>query len=218
MRSLGFAACDDFNGPHPEGYGPRQGTIRDGRRDSTAVAYLRPARSRGNLKVLTDSLVTRIVIENGRATGIEWQRDGATQRLHARREVVICAGAVQSPQVLMLSGIGDAEALRGLGIEVKHALPGVGANYHDHLAAGILMEMSNSESYGISLQGCAARAVGHSWNTPCFAAGHWRATFSKPMPLCARGRISIDPTCRLFSSRRGAIPARFRFRSGTASH
>jgi len=152
MRSLGFQACDDFNAPHPEGYGLRQGTIRDGRRDSTAVAYLRPARSRGNLQVLTDSLVTRIVIENGRATGIEYQRGGATQRLHARREIVICAGAVQSPQVLMLSGIGDAAQLRDLGIEVRHALPGVGANYHDHLAAGILMEMSNSESYGISLK------------------------------------------------------------------
>ena len=216
-RSLGFAACDDFNGPNPEGYGRRQGTIRDGRRDSTAVAYLRPARSRGNLKVLTNSLVTHIVIENGRATGIEWQRDGVPQRLHARREVVICAGAVQSPQVLMLSGIGDEGQLRGLEIEVKYALPGVGANYHDHLAAGILMEMSNSSR---TESRCGPRRAGRgtSLNTPCFAAGHWRATFSKPTPLSARSRISIDPTCRLFSSRRGAIPGRFRFRSGTASH
>ena len=160
MHSLGFKACEDFNGPHPEGYGPRQGTIRDGRRDSTAVAYLRPARSRGNLEVLTDTLVTRIVIENGRATGIAWQRGGAPGRLQARREIVLCAGAVQSPQVLMLSGIGDEAALRGLGIEVTHALPGVGANYHDHLAAGILMEMSNSESYGISLKAAPRGA----WN------------------------------------------------------
>jgi choline dehydrogenase-like flavoprotein len=158
MHSLGFNACDDFNAPHPEGYGPRQGTIRNGRRDSTAAAYLHPARSRRNLQVFTNSLVTRIVIEKGRATGIEWQRDGTTQRLQARREVVICAGAVQSPQVLMLSGIGDEAALRALQIEVKHALPGVGANYHDHLAAGILMEMKNSESYGISLK-AAPRGV-----------------------------------------------------------
>ena len=218
MRSLGFAACDDFNGPHPEGYGPRQGTIRDGRRDSTAVAYLRPARSRGNLEVLTDSLVTRIVIENGRATGIELQRGGTTQRLHARREVVVCAGAVQSPQVLMLSGIGDEEALRGLGIEVKHALPGVGANYHDHLAAGILMEMSNSESYGISLRAAPRGA----WNLHRIRPVSSRATgeqrFRSQRFCAARGRISIDPTCRLSSSRRGAIPERFRFRSGTASH
>jgi choline dehydrogenase len=152
MDQLGFKRCDDFNGPHPEGYGPRQGTIRDGRRDSTAVAYLRPARSRGNLTVLVGSLASRVVIENGKATGVEVQREGDARRIQARREVVVCAGAVQSPQLLMLSGIGDGAALRALGIDVKHSLPGVGANYHDHLAAGIVMEMTNSESYGISLR------------------------------------------------------------------
>ena len=160
MRSVGFKRCEDFNGPDPEGYGPRQGTIRDGRRDSTAAAYLRPARSRDNLKVLTDSLVTRVTIENGRATGIEVWVNGETRRVAARREVVICAGAVQSPQILMLSGIGDGEALRSLGIEVKRALAGVGANYHDHLAAGIFMEMRNSESYGVSLRAAPRGA----WN------------------------------------------------------
>src|SRR6185295_15577609 len=102
MRSLGFQACDDFNAPHPEGYGKRQGTIRDGRRDSTAVAYLRPARTRSNLEVRIDSLVTRIVIENGRAVGVDVERGGQVQRLQASREVVICAGSVQSPQILML--------------------------------------------------------------------------------------------------------------------
>jgi choline dehydrogenase-like flavoprotein len=150
MRSLGFERCDDFNGPHPEGYGPRQGTIRNGRRDSTAVAYLRPARTRPNLEVLTDSLVSRVVIESGRAAAVQFQRGGETRNLQARREVVVSAGAVQSPQVLMLSGIGDGKALQALGIEVERDLPAVGANYHDHLAAGILMEMKNSESYGIS--------------------------------------------------------------------
>ena len=159
MRSLGFKRCDDFNGPHPEGYGRRQGTIRNGRRDSTAAAYLRPARSRHNLKVLTDSLVTRVVIENGRAMAVELQHGGETRRLNARREIVISAGAVQSPQVLMLSGIGDGKALQALGIAVKQDLPAVGANYHDHLAAGILMEMSNSESYGISLRAAPRGAL-----------------------------------------------------------
>ena len=160
MHELGFKYCEDFNGPDPEGYGKRQGTIRDGRRDSTAVAYLRPARARGDLEVRTDSLVTRVVIENGRAVGIEVERGGQVQHLHARREVVVCAGTVQSPQILMLSGIGDGEALRACGIETVHHLPGVGANYHDHLAAGILMEMSNSESYGISLRAAPRGA----WN------------------------------------------------------
>ena len=160
MRSLGFKRCEDFNGPDPEGYGLRQGTIRNGRRDSTAVAYLRPARARGNLEVRTDSLVTRILLENGRAAGVEVERAGQLQRLQARREVVVCAGAVQSPQILLLSGIGDGEALRALGIEARQHLPGVGANYHDHVAAGILMEMSNSESYGISLRAAPRGA----WN------------------------------------------------------
>ena len=160
MRSLSFWRCDDFNGPDPEGYGPRQGTIRNGRRDSTAVAYLRPARARSNLEVRTDSLVTRILVESGRASGVEVERSGRLQRLEARREVIVCAGSVQSPQILMLSGIGDGEALRALGIEARHHLPGVGGNYHDHLAAGILMEMSNSESYGISLRAAPRGA----WN------------------------------------------------------
>jgi choline dehydrogenase-like flavoprotein len=159
MASLGFKRCDDFNGPEPEGYGPRQGTIRDGRRDSTAVAFLRPARARPNLEVRTDSLVTRIVIENGRAIGVDVERAGQAQRIQARREVIVCAGAVQSPQVLMLSGVGDGAALQALGIETRHHLPGVGANYHDHLAAGILMEMKNSESYGISLKAAPRDAV-----------------------------------------------------------
>ena len=160
MRSLSFKRCDDFNGPDPEGYGPRQGTIRNGRRDSTAVAYLRPARARSNLEVRTDSLVTRLLVESGRAAGVEVERSGRLQRLEARREVIVCAGSVQSPQILMLSGIGDGEALRALGIEARHHLPGVGGNYHDHLAAGILMEMSNSESYGISLRAAPRGA----WN------------------------------------------------------
>jgi choline dehydrogenase-like flavoprotein len=160
MRSLGFTRCEDFNGPDPEGYGPRQGTIREGRRDSTAVAYLRPARARVNLEVRTDVLVTRVLLENRRATGVEIERAGQVQRVHARREVVVCAGAVQSPQVLMLSGIGDGAALRALGIEARLHMPGVGANYHDHLAAGVLMEMRNSDSYGISLRAAPRGA----WN------------------------------------------------------
>jgi len=168
MDSLGFKRCDDFNGVDPEGYGPRQGTIRDGRRDSTAVAYLRPARTRRNLEVLTDALATRIVIENRRASGVEVEHGRQVRRVLARREVIVCAGAVQSPQLLMLSGIGDAEALRALGIEVTHHSPGVGANYHDHLAAGVLMEMSNSESYGISLR-AAPRGF---WNLIEYALFH----------------------------------------------
>jgi choline dehydrogenase len=122
------------------------------------VAYLRPVVRRPNLRILTNQLVARVTVENGRATGVEVV--GAPQRIEARREVVVCAGAIQSPQILMLSGIGDGTALQRLGIEVKRHLPGVGANFHDHLAVGVLMETTNTESYGIS-----ARTVPRAaWN------------------------------------------------------
>lgn len=166
MDLLGYKPNSDFNGPDPEGYGPRQGTILNGRRVSTATAYLEAARKRPNFTLMTDARVARVVIENGRATGVDVLPDPGTsggsptagarldgaRRIVARREVVICGGAILSPQILMLSGIGDGAALKAHGIEVKHHLPGVGANYHDHLAAALILEMSNTESYGISLR------------------------------------------------------------------
>ena len=148
----GFAPCDDFTGPVAEGYGLRQGTIRNGRRDSSAAGYLKPASRRPNLTILTRTLVTRIAIDNGRANGVEVAVEDGTRRIVAQREVVLCAGAIQSPQLLMLSGVGDAAALQGLGIEVRQHLPGVGANYHDHLAVAVLMETRNTQSYGLSLR------------------------------------------------------------------
>ena len=151
MDSLGYKRNDDFNGPESEGYGPRQGTIAKGRRVSTATAYLKPASRRSNLTLLTDTHAARVSIENRRATGVDLlTRGGGSRHITARKEVIVCGGAVLSPQLLMLSGIGDESALRAAGVEVKHHLPGVGANYHDHLAVGVLMEMTNSESYGIS--------------------------------------------------------------------
>lgn len=147
----GYPRCADFNGASPEGYGLRQGTIRDGRRDSTATAYLAPARARANLTVLTRALVTRIAIHEGRAQGADVELDGSTLSIRARRETLLCAGAIGSPQLLMLSGIGDAAALQALGIGVKAHLPGVGAHYQDHLGVGVLMETRDRRSYGLSL-------------------------------------------------------------------
>lgn len=152
MRSLGYRRNDDFNGADTEGYGPRQGTIKAGRRESGTTAFLRPAMSRPNLKVVTSALVTRVVVENRRATGVDIQQNGETKRIVARREVILSAGTFGSPQILLLSGIGDGAALQALGIAVQHDLSGVGANYHDHVASGVLMRTSNSTSYGISLK------------------------------------------------------------------
>ena len=150
MQGLGFKRNDDFNGPSSEGYGPRQGTILKGRRVSTATAYLRPALRRANLAVLTGTRATQVLIENRRAVGVSVLSAAGKRQLAARREVIVAAGAILSPQLLMLSGIGDPDELRAAGIPVQQHLPGVGANYHDHLAVAVLMEMSNTESYGIS--------------------------------------------------------------------
>lgn len=151
LGELQFPACADFNGADPEGYGRRQGLIRNGQRESTAKNMLRPAMERGNIHLQTNAQVARIIVEDGpegrRATGVELI-DGRV--IKARHEVVLSAGTVQSPQILMLSGIGPAAHLKERGIEVVHDLPGVGQNYHDHVASPIHMETSNSTSYGIS--------------------------------------------------------------------
>jgi choline dehydrogenase-like flavoprotein len=157
----GYAPCADLTGANPEGYGLRQGTIRRGRRDSTANAFLHPALARPNLTLLADAPVTRLKMEQRTATGVEIaDGTGGTRALRARREVLLCAGAVQSPQVLMLSGIGEPAELQRHGIAVQAGLPGVGGNYHDHLAISVLMETRNTLSYGLSFR-TAHRAL---WN------------------------------------------------------
>ena len=150
MEALGelqFPACPDFNGPNSEGYGRRQGLIRDGRRETTAKAMLRPALARGNVHLQTGAHVARVLVEGGRACGVELT-DGRTIR--ARAEVVLSAGTVQTPQILMLSGIGPAAHLKELGIAVVRDAPGVGSNYHDHVASPIHMETHDPTSYGLS--------------------------------------------------------------------
>jgi len=145
-----YPACDDFTGPRPEGYGLRQGTIRRGRRDSTATAFLQPALSRPNLQVMTRCHVSRILFEGQRATGVEVFSPGGMSHIKARREVLLCAGAIQSPQLLMLSGIGNADELRLHGLPVVQHLPAVGQHYQDHVAVPVLMETHDTRSYGLS--------------------------------------------------------------------
>ncbi|GAB4422122.1 MAG: GMC family oxidoreductase N-terminal domain-containing protein [Bacteroidia bacterium] len=132
-RELGYPVNPDFNGAGQEGFGIYQVTQRDGRRMSTAEAFLKPILHRPNLTVQTDTLVQRIVVENRRAVGIEYRTPTHIQEIRARREVILAAGAYNSPQLLMLSGIGPAEELRRHGIAVKHDLPGVGQHLLDHL-------------------------------------------------------------------------------------
>ena len=134
-RQAGHPITKDFNGFQQEGWGPYQLTIHDGQRWSAARGYLHPALKRPNLTCLTGARTTRIIIENGRATGVEYVDDKTKAKtvVHAAREVLLSAGAVQSPQILQLSGVGDPEELQKHGVPVVHALKGVGANLQDHL-------------------------------------------------------------------------------------
>ncbi|MBW8815954.1 MAG: choline dehydrogenase [Caulobacterales bacterium] len=130
----GYPLTQDFNGFQQEGWGPYQLTIHDGERWSAARGYLHPALGRANLTTLTGARTTRIVIEGGRAVGVEIQEaKGGRRVVHANAEVLLCAGAVQSPHILQLSGVGDPDELGKFGIPVVHALKGVGANLQDHL-------------------------------------------------------------------------------------
>jgi choline dehydrogenase-like flavoprotein len=148
--ALGLPRCADFNGGDPEGFGPRQAAIRNGRRESGVTAYLNPARHRPNLQILTGALVTRVLFDGRRATSVEIEVDGACRTVRARREVIVACGAYGSPLLLQLSGIGDGAALRSLGIAPILDLPAVGRNLHDHPAASVAMRTANTESYGLS--------------------------------------------------------------------
>jgi choline dehydrogenase len=136
----GFPRNDDFNGASQDGVGYHQTTTRNGRRCSTAVGYLRPAAKRGNLRVVTEALTERILFDGRRATGVQFRRGGQTQVARARREVIICSGAVNSPQLLMLSGIGPQPHLAEFGIPLVHHLPGVGQSLQDHYSAAIKLK------------------------------------------------------------------------------
>jgi choline dehydrogenase len=131
-EQVGIPRNDDFCGATQEGAGRFQVTQRDGRRCSTAVAYLHPAVARGNVEVRTHARVHRILFEGTRAVGVEVMRHGTLERIRAEREVILCAGTYHSPQLLMLSGVGPAAALAAVHVECRHDLP-VGQNLQDHL-------------------------------------------------------------------------------------
>jgi choline dehydrogenase len=141
-QEVGIPYNPDFNGACQEGCGPLQATIANGTRCGTASAYLEPARMRANLTVLTHAHATRILFTGDRAVGVEFLRYGTLKRAHATGEVLICAGALRSPQLLMLSGIGAKAELEPLGIDVCLDLPGVGKNLQDHLHTRVRCEIT----------------------------------------------------------------------------
>ena len=153
-KQAGYRENRDFNGPEQEGVGLYQVTHKNGERFSAAKAYLAPNRARPNLQVVTGAHATRILFEGKRAVGVEYRQGAETKVLRARREVLLSAGALLSPQLLMLSGVGPAEHLRQHGIPVLHDLPGVGRNLHDHVDVVQVVDAPHlSDLFGLSARG-----------------------------------------------------------------
>ena len=146
-QQTGLPLNPDFNSGDPAGCGLYQITARNGRRSSAAVAYLKPARRRANLSVRTGARVLRVLVEQGRAVGVEFVSAGKTHVIRARREVILSAGAINTPKMLMLSGIGPAHELRRHGVTMVHDLPGVGQNLQDHIEISLIYQLNGTHSY-----------------------------------------------------------------------
>lgn len=146
-QEYGMPYNPDFNGEEQAGVGYYQLTQRDARRSSTATAFLRPVQDRPNLTVLTGAQASRIVLENGRATGVKAICGGSRKTFHACREVLLASGTIGTPRLMMLSGIGPADHLKSVGVQVRHDLPGVGQNLQDHIDLCVIGECTGPHSY-----------------------------------------------------------------------
>ena len=158
-ESVGYRRNFDYNGSDQEGIAKTQATIKNGRRMSTAHCYLRPAMRRINLEVVTEAMTQRLLIKDKRCTGVVYKRGGQTYTVFCKQEVILSAGAVSSPQILELSGIGKPDILKQHGIDVRNELPGVGENFRDHIASRISWKIRvsgisyNDKARGINLFG-----------------------------------------------------------------
>ena len=161
-QQAGYQRTDDVNGYRQEGFARFDRNIKRGRRWSASKAYLRPVRSRPNLEIRTRALVTRVVFDGTRAVGVEVARGGRTERIEAG-EVILCGGAIASPQLLQLSGVGPADHLRSLGIDVVADLPGVGQNLQDHLEVYIQYACTQPVSMAPHLAWWRRPWVGFQW-------------------------------------------------------
>lgn len=167
---LGVPRTADFNGPTQDGAGYYQFFIKNGLRCSAAVAYLKPARKRPNLRVMTNARVDRICFRDGRATGVKVTEAGRTVEISARREVIVSSGAIQSPHLLQVSGVGEAAHLRDKGVPVVHDLPGVGGNLQDHLNVRSVYKITKPITVNDSLNSLRGR-IGLAWNYALFRKG-----------------------------------------------
>ncbi len=149
QATLELPRNDDFNGPTRAGAGYWPLNTRRGRRSSTSEAYIKPHRHRPNLHIFTEVMVTRILFEGREAIGVAYKQGGQPQSAHASREVILCAGGLQTPQLLQVSGVGPASLLRQHGIEVVHDLPGVGENLMDHVQAGRVFSTTSRDTLNV---------------------------------------------------------------------
>ena len=156
-EEMGLPRNPDYNGATQEGVGFFQYALGDGRRMSTARAFLKPARRRRNLQVVTKAMTKWLIVENGRATGVRFRHDGFEREAQARCEVILSTGSIASPQILERSGIGSSERLREHGTDVVHELPGVGENLRDHYVARFCCRGKDVETFNQRAPGCAAR-------------------------------------------------------------
>jgi choline dehydrogenase len=141
-QQAGLPYNEDTNDGDQEGFGPIDSTLYGGVRSSVARSFIKPARDRVNLKFITKALVTRIIIKSGRAVGIEYSQGGVVSQLFASKEIILSGGVINSPHLLQLSGIGDADHLDSIGVKVEHDLPGVGRNLQDHIASGLKIRIN----------------------------------------------------------------------------
>jgi len=196
-QAQGIRRNPDYNGPDQEGLGMSQATISRGRRMSTAHCYLRPAMLRPNLRVVTEATVQRLVLEGKRCTGVVYTRGGQSVSAIADREVIVCAGAIASPQLLELSGIGRPELLQRHGIEVRHALAGVGEHLRDHIIARaqLRLKLANA-SYNRRTRGLRGALELLKY---VFASSGFLSMPSGPLTGFAKTRPELDrPDVQLF--------------------
>jgi 4-pyridoxate dehydrogenase len=210
---MGYALNDDYNGAQQDGFSRMQMTIRRGHRESAATAYLHPVLPRANLVVRTDSLVSRVLFDGTRATGVDYVHKGRRHVATAEREVILSGGAINSPQLLMLSGVGDPDELAAHGIAVKFPLPGVGKNLQDHLAAlliyarrdesPLLRHMRADRLLFAMGQGLFA-GKGFATELPGGITGFTKSSPAEPIPdiqlLFIAGSLAAKPYLPLFSS------------------
>ncbi|MCW2337202.1 choline dehydrogenase [Sphingobium sp. B2D3A] len=221
-RSLGYPITEDFNGPRTDGFGMPDFTTRNGRRANTSEAYLRPALGRPNLEVRTGAVATRVLLRDGRAIGIEVSRDGRREEILAEREVLLAGGAINAPQLLLLSGIGPGAHLQEMGLDVAVESGEVGAHLQDHPGAGMEFDLDPALAFDRELRFDRLTGSFLRWvagrksimGAPPLAASANVATGADPdvidmhfllIPLSMFSRVWFPGVARPFGPRMGAM-------------